>query len=88
MPGFLTVSLQMLQLCGGPFEVVLRLTEEIRLALPEIKKIWEHSIMSAQGRDAAWTAALLLEQKIEKDLADGKIKRDGHMMPGYSVNIS
>ncbi|KZT67604.1 hypothetical protein DAEQUDRAFT_383184 [Daedalea quercina L-15889] len=83
---FLNVSVQMLQICGSPFDVALRVTEAVRLALPEMKKIWAHSAAAMQDRNAAFTLSLRLEEKIKKDLADGKIKLDDFMMPDYSMS--
>lgn len=78
----------MVQMSGAPFEAVLGLTEQLRQSLPVMKTIWEHSGMAMQGSHIAHSMILRLEEKIKKDLADGKIKRGDLMDAKYNPRRS
>lgn len=78
----------MVQMSGAPFKVVLGLTGQLRESLPVIKKIWEHSAMAMQGSYIAHSMILRLEDRIKKDLADGKIKRGDFMAESYNPRRS
>ncbi|KZT67605.1 hypothetical protein DAEQUDRAFT_766972 [Daedalea quercina L-15889] len=83
---FLHVALHMLKTSGGEYPVVLHTLEQLRLTLPGVRKIWEHSKIAEQGRDKACEEDLQLEQKIVKDLADGKVKLEDRMLPEYFLS--
>lgn len=74
----------MVQMSGAPFEVVLGYTGQLRESLPIMKKIWEYSAMSMQGSHIAHSMILRLEDRIKKDIAEGKIKRSDFMAESYS----
>jgi len=83
---FLHVAFDTLRMCGGPFGSALGVTKQIRLVLPHTKKIWEFSQAAVQGADKGFEETLKLERKIERDLADGKITLEDHMLPDYALS--
>ncbi|KAH9921448.1 uncharacterized protein B0H18DRAFT_880151 [Fomitopsis serialis] len=85
---FLHVAFNMLRMCGCPFKSVLRVTEQIRVALPYTKRVWEFSQAATQGGDNGLEEVLKLERQIEKDLADGKITLEDDMLqvPDYAMS--
>ncbi|KZT67606.1 hypothetical protein DAEQUDRAFT_766973 [Daedalea quercina L-15889] len=79
---FLHIALQNMLMCGAPFDLVLRLLEDLRLSMPKMMRIWGY-LQVAEGKDQMLETDLQLEPKIRKDLADGKITLDDRMTPDY-----
>ncbi|TFY70073.1 hypothetical protein EVJ58_g51 [Rhodofomes roseus] len=82
---FIVIAFQSLQQARSTFKVALHVMEELRLALPETHKIWEFSQIAVRGKDKACKDILQLEQKMRKDLGDGRITLEDHMPAGYSL---
>lgn len=80
---FLNSAITSLWRCGTPIRDTLPIMERIRLAIPEMKKIWEHSAMSQSGRDQALQRVLWAEEDVLEGLASGKYKMDDKIMPDY-----
>ena len=81
--GFLSVAIQLALLGCGPVELVLGATEEYRKSLPLSKKIWGHSVNALADRNNLNTMVLQLGERLRKDLAVGKIKREDHIPSDY-----
>lgn len=71
---FLQCATDALLACGTIKEL-LPVMKRLRLAIPEMKKIWEHSSM-AKERDMALQHTLRCEEQILEGLKEGKFKLD------------
>ena len=81
LPGFLKCALDNYHLAGTPIKVILPIMEKIRLAIPEMKLLWEHSTMSMGGRDTELQKVLWMEEDIRKAVEEGKFTMDSMVMP-------
>ncbi|KZT06256.1 TPR-like protein [Laetiporus sulphureus 93-53] len=78
---FLHVGLEALFLCGTPIRDLLPVMKRIRLALPKMKAIWEHSSMAQGGRDKALQKDVWGEEDLLKALQEGRFTLDDMIMP-------
>ncbi|KAI0793345.1 hypothetical protein C8Q75DRAFT_804170 [Abortiporus biennis] len=77
---YLNCALDHLYVVGTTIADLLPVMERIRLAIPEMKKIWEFSQMS-QNRDKALQKTLWVEEDIREGLLNGKFTMDVKIMP-------
>lgn len=82
-PWFLNCALEGLYRSGTPIKDVLPVLASIRLSIPKMKEIWEHSAMALGGRDKALQQAVWNEEDVLKGLAEGKYTMEDKIMPDY-----
>ena len=74
--GYLHCSLDCMYKVNTPVKHLLKIHERISLAIPEMKRVWEHSSMSMEGRDAMLAQDLISEERLRKELAAGTLIED------------
>ncbi|THH28438.1 hypothetical protein EUX98_g5764 [Antrodiella citrinella] len=77
---FLTCACQNYFLAGTPLSVTLPLLERIRVAYPNVMKIWRNSALSVQSGDTYQTA-IDTEQICREGLEDNKLTMDSDYLP-------
>ncbi|CAL1696596.1 unnamed protein product [Somion occarium] len=82
---YLYASLVNLWRCGTPIKDTLLIMKNIREAIPEMMKIWEHSALARQGRDEALQHVLQTEEGILEGLLNDTYKMDDMILPEYLV---
>lgn len=82
VPGFMHVALQMMPMGASPFTLVLDLLGHLRSTSEKAARIWG-LYQAMEGKDKALATDLRLEQKIRKDLADGRISTEDYIRPNY-----
>lgn len=66
--------------CGTPLSVILPIMEQIRLAMPDVLKIWEFSPTCQIGRDAA-EVCRLQEEICREGLENGMLTLESEFVP-------
>ena len=67
---------------GTPVREILKTTEAIRNAIPEMKKLWEYSSLAMGGRDQKLEQTRQEEQRLRAGLRGGSITMDTLLMNG------
>ncbi|KDQ59303.1 hypothetical protein JAAARDRAFT_34037 [Jaapia argillacea MUCL 33604] len=78
---FLFCGVELLMRCGTPVKEVLPFFARIRLAVPKISRIWEHSSSAAEGVGKAFQRAQWMEEDILKAIAEGRFTLEDKLMP-------
>ncbi|KAH8086614.1 hypothetical protein BXZ70DRAFT_1011706 [Cristinia sonorae] len=77
---FLACAIQNFFLAGTPIRTILPLMAKLRLAMPDVLKIWEFSSLMQGGR-AAFTSTLEVEEDILAGLKTGQFTLDSEVVP-------
>jgi stress-induced-phosphoprotein 1 len=81
---FLNCGVQCFFKCGTPLRETLPILKRIRLAMPKMKRIWNASAMSKQGRDKVLARALTLETKLLDAIKKGDFTLDDLAAPKWT----
>ena len=80
--GYLNCGVDNLFKCGSkPIGEILPILKRIRLAIPKMKRIWNSSAMSKQGRDQILGRAAMMEKDALEMIEKGRFTLDDCMMP-------
>ncbi|KAF7798630.1 hypothetical protein EIP86_009852 [Pleurotus ostreatoroseus] len=79
---YLRCSLNYMYISGTPVREILKTTEAIRNAIPEMKKLWEYSSLAMGGRDQKLEQTRQEEQRLRAGLRGGSITMDTLLMNG------
>ncbi|THH28442.1 hypothetical protein EUX98_g5763 [Antrodiella citrinella] len=78
---FLKCAFESYCLCSTPLTVTLPLMEKIRLAFPNVMKIWQSSALSLQGGSIVYQKTMATETVCRERLAAGKLTMDSCFVP-------
>lgn len=78
----MNVALTNLWKCGTPIRDTLPIMEQIRLAIPKMKRIWEFSSI-ANARDVALDRIGTIEKGIREKLANGEVSLSDRLVPNW-----
>lgn len=86
LPGFLNCALQNYFLAGTRLTVTLPLMERVRLALPNVMKIWQNSSLVIMAGETFQTT-VDVEEDVRQGLAEGGLTMESDFMPDGLVSL-
>ena|ERR1700761_7199115 len=79
--GYLRCALSAYFHCGQPLSITLPLLEEMRLGIPKMRGIWEHSSLAMETNNNWYWPYLAFEEQVNAGLDDGTLTFDVPALP-------